>query len=160
VIQLDPIRLVGFVPETDVNRVAPGAEAGARLANGETVRGRVVFVGRSADPTTRTFRVEIEVANPDLAIRDGQTAEILIAAAGARGHLLPASALTLDDAGRLGVRSAAEGVVAFHPVSILRDTPEGVWLTGLPETLDVIVLGQEYVVEGSQVRVTLRDSAQ
>ena len=40
----------------------------------------------------------------------------------------------------------------FVPVTLLRDTPEGVWLTGLPETAEVIVIGQEYVTDG--VRVT------
>ena len=34
IIQLDPIKLVGFVPETEVNRVNVGALAGARLAAG------------------------------------------------------------------------------------------------------------------------------
>ena len=72
VIQLDPIRLVGFVPETEVDRIEVGALAGARLAAGQEVRGSVTFLSRSADPTTRTFRVDIEVPNPDMAIRDGK----------------------------------------------------------------------------------------
>ena len=159
VIQLDPIRLVGFVPETEVARVAVGAEAGARLASGETVTGRVIFVSRSSDEQTRTFRVEVEVPNPDLALRDGQTAEIVVASDGQKAHLLPASVLTLDDGGRLGVRVAEDGVARFVPVSVLRDTVQGVWLSGLPETAEVIVVGQEYVTDGVPVAVTLREPA-
>ena len=68
ILQLDPIKLVGFVPEADVGRVTVGAPAGARLVEGGTVSGKVTFVSRSADETTRTFRVEIEVPNADLAI--------------------------------------------------------------------------------------------
>ena len=49
VIQLDPIKLVGFVPEAQVDRVMLGAEGGARLASGRQVRGDVSFVSRSAD---------------------------------------------------------------------------------------------------------------
>ena len=46
VIQLDSIKLVGFVPETEVNRVKLGALAGAELANGMRVQGKVTFVSR------------------------------------------------------------------------------------------------------------------
>ncbi|MDA7428623.1 efflux RND transporter periplasmic adaptor subunit [Primorskyibacter aestuariivivens] len=160
IIQLDPIKLVGFVPETEVSRVEVGARAGARLSEGSDVIGRVTFLSRSADETTRTFRVEIEVPNPDLAIRDGQTAEILIEADGVTAHLLPQSSLTLNDEGVLGVRTVAEGnSVAFIPVELLRDTREGVWVAGLPDNVDVITLGQEYVVDGVKVIPSFRDSA-
>jgi multidrug efflux system membrane fusion protein len=105
--------------------------------------------------------VEIEVANPDLSIRDGQTAEILIAAAGVKAHLLPQSALTLNDNGTLGVRTVENGDTAgFAPVTILRDTAEGVWLTGLPDTAQVIVIGQDYVIEGVPVAPTLQEAGQ
>lgn len=162
VLDLDPIRLVGFVSEVDVERVEMGAIAGARLASGREVVGAVTFLSRSADPTTRTFRVEAEVANSDLSIRDGQAAEILIRAAGRMAHLLPQSALTLDDEGSLGVRMAVaedEGDVArFAPVELLRDSPEGVFVAGLPETARVIVVGQNYVADGVVLTVTIRES--
>lgn len=160
IVRLDPIRLVGFVPETEVARIALGAPAGAQLATGERIAGRVSFVSRAADEATRTFRVEVEVPNPELAIRDGQTAEIVVTAEGETAHLLPASALTLDDGGRLGVRVAEDGRARFVPVTVLRDTLEGVWVGGLPDTAQVIVVGQEWVVDGAPVAVTLRGAGQ
>ena len=136
IIQLDPVKLVGFLPETEVNRVQVGAMAGARLAaGGGEVQGRVTFISRSADPETRTFLTEIEVPNPDLKIRDGQTAEILISSAGADAHLVPQSALTLNAEGTLGLRLVdANNMVGFQEVEIMRDTAKGVWVTGLPNT--------------------------
>lgn len=164
IIQLDPIKLIAFVPETEVNRVKVGALARAQLiASGPdgTVQGQVTFLSRSADETTRTFRVEIEVPNPDLSIRDGQTAEILISAAGATAHLIPQSALTLNDEGTLGIRSIDDAsVVEFHPVNLMRDTPEGVWVTGLANTVDIIVRGQEYVIAGVTVAPTFEELSQ
>jgi multidrug efflux system membrane fusion protein len=158
VLQLDPIKLVGFVAETQVNRVQPGALAGARLASGEELIGTVTFLARSADPMTRTFRVEIAVANPALAVRDGQTADILIQSEGRLAHLVPQSALTLDDTGTLGVRVVAEGNVAgFVPVTMLRDTPQGIWVSGLGERAEVIVVGQGYVADGVPLAVTYRE---
>lgn len=160
VIQLDPIKLVGFVPEAQIDRVELGAMAGARLASGQQVRGNVTFLSRSADPSTRTFRVEITVPNADLAIRDGQTADILIQVAGTQAHLLPSSALTLSDEGLLGLRVVVDGIVDFVPVSVIRDTTRGVWVSGLPETADVITIGQEFVSVGTPVRVTYEELTQ
>ncbi len=162
IIQLDPIKLVGFVPETEVNRVTLGARAGARLAaGGKQVVGEVKFLSRAADPETRTFRVEIEVDNADLSIRDGQTAEIAIASAGVEAHIIPQSALTLNDEGTLGVRLLEEGdIVAFAPVSIMRDTADGVWVTGLPTTANIITVGQEYVTAGVKVAPTFEELSQ
>jgi len=103
--------------------------------------------------------VDIDVPNPDLKIRDGQTAEILIAADGAKAHLLPQSALTLNDDGALGVRVVGDGnIVDFVPVNLIRDTIDGVWVTGLNETADVIVVGQEYVTKGVEVAPTFREA--
>ena len=160
IIQLDPIKLVGFVPEAQVDRVTVGAMAGARLASGRDVMGEVSFVSRSADERTRTFRVEITVPNADVTIRDGQTADILIRSEGIPAHLLPASAMTLDDNGTLGLRIVTDGVVQFVPVRMLRDTANGVWLTGLAETADVIVVGQEFVTDGVVVRVSYDEVTQ
>ncbi|WP_170359084.1 efflux RND transporter periplasmic adaptor subunit [Ruegeria arenilitoris] len=161
VIQLNPIKLVGFVPETDVNKIIVGSEASARLITGLEVKGRVTFLSRSADETTRTFEVEITVPNPELAIRDGQTANIRIAADGAKAHLLPQSALTLNNEGQIGVRTVgADQIVEFMPILLLRDTAEGVWVDGLPETSDVIVIGQEFVTQGVKVEPTYQEAAQ
>jgi len=161
ILQLDPMKLVGFVPETDVDRVEVGAIAGARLSDGQEVQGRVTFLSRSADKTTRTFRVEIQVPNADLKIRDGQTAKIIVSADGAKAHLLPQSALTLNDDGDLGVRIVDDNSLAqFRELTLLRDTSEGVWVAGLPEVADVITIGQEYVVDGVAVVATFEEPKQ
>ncbi len=159
IIQLDPIKLVGFVPELDVDKISVGAIAGARLTAGREVQGRVTFLARSADELTRTFRVEVTVENADLSISDGQTAEIIVAAEGRTAHLIAQSSLTLDDDGILGVRTVDENNIAvFMPVTLLRDTPEGVWVTDLPETVDIITVGQEFVIDGVRVAPTFQEA--
>jgi len=161
VIQLDTIKVVGFVPETEVNRVQVGALAGAELAAGQRVQGQVTFLSRSADPTTRTFEVQITVSNANLSIRDGQTADIAISAPGERAHKLPQSSLTLNNEGQLGVRVVNHSqIVAFYPVKLLRDAADGVWVTGLPEKADVIVVGQDFVIAGVPVKPTYREASQ
>ena len=158
VIRLDPMLIVGFAAESQVDRLAEGALAGARLSNGMQVTGRVTFLARSADAATRTFRVEVTVPNTDLAIRDGLSADMLVAATATRGHLVPGSALTLNDDGTLGLRLVDDtDHTFFQPVTVLRDAPQGFWVSGLPTVADVIVVGQEYVTDGIAVRVTRRE---
>jgi len=160
VIQLDPIKMIGFVTEADVGKVTVGAPAMIRLLTGEApVTGRVTFVSRSADDATRTFRVEVTAPNGDLAISDGQTAEILVQSEGRQAHLIPQSALTLNDEGQIGVRTVDdENITRFMPVNLIRDTTEGVWVADLPDQANVIVVGQEYVVDGVQVLPTYREA--
>ena len=158
IIQLNPIKFVGFVPETELGRIIKGSTATAKLINGQEIQGTVTFVSRSADQTTRTFRVEIEADNADLSISKGQTSEILIASDGTQAHLLPQSALTLDDSGALGVRTVDDkSQVLFFATDLIRDTIKGVWLKGLPEKANVIVLGQEYVTDGVEVQQVFQE---
>lgn len=158
IVQLDPIKLVGFVPEAKVDRIATGATANGTLVSGVAVSGTVSFVSRSADPTTRSFRVEVSVPNADLSIRDGQTAEISVSTEGQSAHLLPQSALTLNNDGALGLRHVdAENVARFVPVTLLRDTVDGVWVSGLPDQIDVITVGQEFVIDGVPVAPTFAE---
>lgn len=161
IIQLNPMLVVGYAAEAQIDRLAMGAMAGARLSNGTEVIGRVSFLSRSADPATRTFRVEVTVPNEDLSIRDGMSADLLVSATATRGHLVPGSALTIDDAGDLGLRLVDDtNHTFFAPVTVLRDAPQGFWVSGLPAEADVIVVGQEYVTDGIEVRVSRRGEAE
>lgn len=159
VIQMDPILLVGFAAEAQIDRISEGALAGARLSNGQEVMGRVSFLSRSADQATRTFRVEVTIDNADLTVREGMSADILIGASAVRGHLVPGSALTLDSDGRLGLRLVdAEQRTSFAPVTVLRDTPQGFWVQGLEPEAEIIVVGHEYVTDGVRVETHRRSS--
>ncbi|MEL7464596.1 MAG: efflux RND transporter periplasmic adaptor subunit [Pseudomonadota bacterium] len=158
-IALDPIKLVAFAPERSVDELAVGAEVAANLITGREVTGMISFVARSADRDTRTYLVEAETPNPDLSIRDGMTAEIDVSLTARDAHLAPQNALTLNDAGALGVRVVENGVAKFYPVEILKDVNIGAWIAGLPEQAQIIVVGQEFVTDGQTVEVELIDPA-
>ncbi len=159
VLQLNPMKLVGFATEAQVARITMDATAGARLLSGRELHGQVTFVSRRADSVTKTFRVEITVPNTDDSLRDGSTADIAIALSGTKGHLLPQSSLTLNGDGVIGIRAAEDGKAKFIPVDIIRDSAEGIWVSGLPAELDVIVVGQEYVTDGRTVAVTYKEGS-
>lgn len=154
VVELDPMLFVGAIPEARIGLAKAGLPAMVKTITGKQVEGKVSYIASTADPATRSFVVEIEIPNADLSLRDGLTAEALVNLGTAPAHLLPQSVLTLDDEGVLGVRAVENDVVAFYEVTIVRDTRDGVWVTGLPPRIDIITVGQEYVQAGQKVKAT------
>jgi len=153
-IELSPLLIVGDVPETDAAKLHVGAGAVARLVEGQTLSGRLRYVAHDADPQTRTYHLEVTAPNPNLAVRSGLSAEVRIGAGQGPAHLAPVSALVLDAAGRQGVRYVTDDDrVAFAPVKILEESPQGVWISGLSGSVRLIVVGQSYVADGQKVRV-------
>lgn len=152
VVDLDPILVVGNVSERHVNKINSGMPGTITLIDGEEHTGIVSFVASLADPATRTYRFELEVANPDLTIRDGLTAQIKIPVATTAAHFVTPSVLTLNDDGFVGIKTVEpDNKVMFRHVDIIADEPDGIWLGGLPETIRMITVGQEFVIEGETV---------
>jgi multidrug efflux system membrane fusion protein len=153
VIQRSPFLVTGAVSERDVSKLSKGDRGVARLATGETIEGTVRLVASAADPATRTFNVELEIPNEDGALRDGVTAEFKVFAEERNAHRVPRSALVLNDAGDIGVRTvSSDNVVGFAAVRLIGETASGVWVSGLEGNVTVIVRGQEYVSAGQTVK--------
>lgn len=151
VLDLAVARIVGFAPERVIDAFSVGIPARATLSTGREVMGVISFVARSAEPRTRTFRIEISVDNADGAVRDGMGAEILFPVRRADAHQIPQSALTLNGSGEVGLRTVVDGRAAFVAVELLHDDPDGVWVRGLPAVASVIVVGQEFAADGAAV---------
>jgi multidrug efflux system membrane fusion protein len=138
--------------EFDAHYVDVGDTAMAKLATGESVKGRIRYVAPVADEATRTFTVELEIDNSDGALRIGGTAELRIPAEEVLAHRVSPSLLTLDDAGNVGVKIINEdGRVEFVVADIALSSSDGMWLTGLPESATIITVGQGYVSNGAIV---------
>lgn len=153
-VDLDPILAVAAVPEHQIHHLSLGQVGRVSLLNGEPVTGVVSFIGSLADGNTRTFRIELEVDNADLTLRDGLTSEIMLPVGSTRAHFIPRSVITLDDEGRVGVRVIVDqDLVRFMPIEIISDAPTGFWVDGLPRQVMLITVGQEWVRDGSRALV-------
>lgn len=138
--------------EFDARYVNVDDMAEARLATGESVRGRIRYVSPVADEATRTFEVELEVDNQAGQLRAGGTAELRIPAERVFAHRVSPSLLTLDDAGNVGIKIINEaGKVQFIVADIALSSADGVWIAGLPSTATIITVGQGFVASGSVV---------
>lgn len=153
IIQLNPITFIAEVPEFNINKVEPGQNVILSLITGEIVEGNLTFVSKSASDSTRTFKVESQVTNINGTIRDGITAEMTIKTKKLLAHQISPSILMLNDDGKLGIRSVKNSIVEFHEVEILEDSETGIWITGIPESIELIVQGQGFVENGQKVSI-------
>ncbi len=151
-VDITPLTVAIQVPQQSLNRLSVGQPATVRFITGEERQGTVTFVGTSAASETRTFLAEIEVNNDDRAIPAGISAEVIIPTGEATAHFLSASIVSLNTEGTLGVKTVdANNVVAFFPIQVVKAQIDGIWVTGLPDTVDVITVGQGYVNETETV---------
>lgn len=151
---LDPIVIEGFVTEKQVGQIQPDSSAYALLATGERLEGRLRYVAPAADPQSRMFRVEMEAPNEASLVRAGLTADLRIPLNPVGGHFISPAFLVLSDSGVVGVMYADAGDVArFAPVEIIKTTPRGIWVGGLPEVVRLITVGKDFVQDGDEVRV-------
>jgi len=151
VIAPEPFLAVGSVSEREVGEIHIGEPASATLVTGETVQGTIHFVASRADTTTRTFRVEVQLPNPDAKLRDGVSADIHIPVRQILAEKISPGILVLDDSGVIGVRTVEDGIVRFHQIEIVSDGPDGMWVSGLANDTMVITVGQEFVNDGEHV---------
>jgi membrane fusion protein, multidrug efflux system len=152
VVALDPMLAVVEVAERKLAGIKVGEPAKVQLVTGETAAGRIRFVAKTASQTTRTYRVEVELPNPDGAIPDGITAEVSVQLAQVAATRVPRSALTIASNGDIGVRSVgANGRVGFLPVNVVEDQQSQMWVAGIPDRARVIVRGQDFVRDGQEV---------
>ena len=70
-------------------------------------------------------------------------------------HKITPSVLLLTDEGNIGVRTVnSESKVEFHSIKIIKDTADGLWVSGIPQFSNLIVQGQGFVENGQTVAVT------
>jgi multidrug efflux system membrane fusion protein len=147
----EPFLATATLNEQEVGSVTVGDPATVKLVTGEIVQGKVRFVADRADTATRAFRVEVELPNPEAKLRDGVSADIRIPVKRVMAQQISPGILVLDDSGTVGVRAVENGVVSFIPVQVISDGPDGMWITGLPDKVTVITVGQEFVSDGEKV---------
>ena len=152
IIKLDPITFFAGVPEYDINKVRVNQKINLELVTGDKIEGNLTFVSKSASPDTRTFRVGSMIKNPNGFIKDGLTANMSIEIDKVKAHKISPSILLLNDEGKLGIRIIKQDKFAqFIEIIILEDSEEGLWVTGIPEKVEIIIQGQGFVEDGQEV---------
>ncbi len=151
---LNPIEVIAHIPERNVHEAQATKEAVIILSGGKEVVGSVNFISKAADENTRTYKLQVSMPNDDYKILSGQTVKIRILLDKVLSHHIPRSALLLDIKGDISVKTVdADDKVKSIKVEIIDEDNDGFWVAGLPESVKIITLGQQYVVEEEKVKV-------
>lgn len=145
------IKVITDVSENDIANVFIGQKATIELVQGETAVGVATYIDAVANAATRTFSVEFEISAPVLRPLSGSSAVVNIPLKPISAQFVSPALLILDDDGDLGLKSLSDdGFVMFHNVDIIESTPKGVWVSGLPERVHLITVGQGFVTTGQK----------
>jgi RND family efflux transporter MFP subunit len=156
VMDLSTVRVYANVPQDDTPFVAPGttkAVVGVKELAGQRFEGSVTRSTLALDPTTRSMLIEIDLPNPDQALRPGTFAEVTLALREIPDALVvPPNALStanktkliyVVDQGRAKTKVVQTGIT------------DGTWLeivSGLTEQDEVVVVGKSKLTDGTPVK--------
>jgi multidrug efflux system membrane fusion protein len=151
-LEQDPVIFVGYVSQQERHRLVLGDTGIAYLVTGSVVEGELRYIASEADPITRTFRVELQIPNPDRSLVSGITAEIRIPVRFVSAFQLSPAMLSLSSDDVLGVKIVnAQDRVEFLPVQVVKSSSEGLWISGLPKEIRIITVGHGFVRAGDKV---------
>jgi len=149
---LDPIQIEAEVTEDYVIALKQGTSVDVSILGAPPRQGEISYIARTSSNATRTFKIEASLENADGAISAGLTSDIRVKLGEALATPISRGLLTLHDDGRLGVRHVNdENVVVFSEITVIDDTGDAIWVTGLNDRVSVVSIGQEYISEGAQV---------
>jgi Cu(I)/Ag(I) efflux system membrane fusion protein len=144
--------------ESDLPDVAIGQLARVDLAHlhGEPFEARVQWIYPSVDPDTRTGKLRLEVANPELALRPGMVADVELDSELGSHLAVPQSAVLYTGERAFVFRSLGEG--RFRPQEVrvgIRSGDDVEIRSGLAEGDAVVVSGTFLIASESRLRAAL-----
>jgi RND family efflux transporter MFP subunit len=123
--------------------------------------GRVSYIYPTLDPATRTIRVRVELANPDLALKPGMYTNVDLGIESAEGVLIPEDAVL--DSGVRQVVFVATGEGVFEPREVtlgLRTDGQAQVLSGVAESEQVVVRANFLLDSESRLRSAISGAGQ
>jgi RND family efflux transporter MFP subunit len=160
IIDTNPVKITGGVPERYATDVHPGTEVTVSLdvLPGEAFPGRISYVGAVVNPRNRTFPVELRLPNPGGIIKPEMEANIEVVRQTLEGALVvPQEALVRTETGYevfVVEREDDAELVRSRPVELgPAQRNKVVILSGIEPGARLVVVGQQSVAAGDRVRV-------
>lgn len=149
VADLTTVWLEGDLFEQDLGQVRLGSMAYAEIEAypGEAVQGRVIFVSPTVDPTTRTARVRLALANRDLRLKPGMYGTIRFRSAGASAVSVPRSAVLVTGERAVVFVRGADGYLSPRQVELGQSTPERVAIRSGLLPGEIVVASATFLID-------------
>ncbi|MBK9265754.1 MAG: efflux RND transporter periplasmic adaptor subunit [Polyangiaceae bacterium] len=155
------VRVTFDVPEVDYQAVSPGTEAKVKmLATGREILAKIARRSPSANPATRTVRVDIDVQDTERALPVGTTAEVFIDVGAPQDAIeLPLRAATIR--GKKATLFVIDGDVAKSmSARVLGESVKSVFLERFISAGTPVVLeGRSQLRNGDVVRTRVEGAA-
>lgn len=121
IMDIHVLELKFSLPEPELARISVGARVEARLGSiDRTLTASVSRINRSVDMMTRSFEVIVEVPNPDLSLKPGLFADVVVHTGKPRSRLVvPATAVVDEGAGVFSVFTAQNGLARRTEVKVV-----------------------------------------
>jgi len=156
IVDLSHVKIEVPLPERFVQDIHLGNPVSARFDSlpGLTWEGTVFSVVAQADRNARTFPVKIDIPNPDLSIKSGMVAKVLLQVGRLhQGMVIPKDALVLRGEQEF-VFLVTDGIVGQIPVNTLIHLDQLVEVQGdIQEGMSVVIEGNERLFPGQPVRI-------
>ncbi|MGB2260824.1 MAG: efflux RND transporter periplasmic adaptor subunit [Porticoccaceae bacterium] len=152
VVELNPLKIEALVTGAEIGGLSIGDDAMVLVAGKEYQGAKISYLAYQANPMTKGYRVEATMDNPDQTLRAGISAQLNIQLAPVQGHLVPSSTILLSDKGSTMIRVLdSNQIVESHKVTAVGESDNGIWVTGLPEEVVLVTVGQNYIIDGEHV---------
>jgi len=157
VMQINPAKLIINVSESYYSQVKVGMPIDVKfdVFKGESFQGKVNLIYPTIDERTRTFAVEIRMANNNNKVRPGMFGRVTIEFGKAKRVVVPDQAIVKQTgSGAKFVYVCKDGKVQFKQVEVgRRDGADFEILSGLTIGEQVVVAGQSKLADGIEVKV-------
>lgn len=157
VIDMDVVEVVVHIPERDIGRISAGLQAEVEVVPypDRAFRGKVDELSPVVEPISRTREARIRINNASHVLKPGMFGEVkIIIRKSGDAILIPVAALVERENSRVVFTVNNEKATLVEPEIDIKEGDMISVLSGIEEGNRVIVIGQQNVNDGDEVRVT------
>lgn len=154
-VKIDRVKVKISIPEKEISTINKGQEVNFTVSalGDKSFTGKVSEIGVQADLISHTYDVRLELANPGRVLLPGMVCNATMASRSRQATIIPQDAVKIDGSDTF-VWIAKGNKAEKRIVSTGGVSKDGVIITdGLAEGEDVIISGQDYVSEGTKIKV-------
>lgn len=139
-----------FVSSTMLDKIKHQSISKIKFDNGHETTGVISFVGNVADKDSLLFPIEVTVDDSKIPTGSGATISVFLGEK--MCHSIPQSSLVTEDQGNVGVILYNEETkkVKFAPINIADHNSQNVFVTDLPDKVNIVIKGQGYLKDGME----------